>query len=407
VRYFEEACNELECDCGRYHPSPDEYVDRKRVNYYPKPDILARIRVLETDLAEGKLDLAAYKASLKNEVVANEKDKIRVFFVGQMEMTIIIRMYLSAPLYAMGTNPAEFECACGIDPHSPAWQTLEERLASFNSDANAAGDYSNFDNSLIELLLRASYNAVHGLCEYDDVFANAVCEGITNNMVAPVYIFLGVILRADGSGPSGNPLTTYINSLVNMLANRYAYYRHFPDAVVGFHAAIGLIVYGDDLRAAIPAHLVDSGYDNRAMQRYFREIGMTYGPTDKTSDYLPPTYPVEEVTFLQRTTEVKPSLDNALVGVLSTTSIHKIFVYHQSSTTNADRFQAFHGALLLYFYVQLDKEGGRERYEALRNICQRAMEARFERDGIDVDNACFPDYDQQLVVARSNHNLSC
>jgi hypothetical protein len=131
-----------------------------------------------------------------------------------------------------------------------------------------------------------------------------IMRGIATDICNPTYDYFGTLLRFAGSNPSGHPLTTVINSLVNSLYMRYVFYvimnrrwRSVLLKIPKFADVVSLITYGDD-----NAMSVKSGYDDfnhTSIASVLEECGIKYTMADKESESVP-YIPLERVSFLKR-----------------------------------------------------------------------------------------------------------
>jgi hypothetical protein len=101
--------------------------------------------------------------------------------------------------------------------------------------------------------------------------------------------------------PSGHPLTVYINSLYNLFAIRYCWWRANDNcfsALAEFDKYVYFIVYGDDSNGAVSA-VVREVFNEYTIQVYMAELGLTY--TSDTKDSFATNHrKIQNITFLKR-----------------------------------------------------------------------------------------------------------
>lgn len=397
LNFFELACVAGGCGdgaCARYHPTESDYlVPGRELNYYPGPELLAQIEELRTRLLADELDLAVFRAALKDEAVEMSKEKIRVFFVGMMSWNILIRQLYAPLLSIMKQDRLGSECAVGMDCLSADWEQLMEHLDGYNADQRLAGDYSNYDNSIHSRLIGRAYSVIENLGRVAawDSESLRLMNGIGKNMTNPVYIVLGMVIRADGTNPSGVAITTWVNSLVNSLVHRIAFYTKNPMDYVGpdddglhpFQRSVRLSTYGDDVLGAVrdvPGVLAITNHDVRdAAER----LGMVFGPIDKESAYFPPSYPVREVSFLKCTDTYVPQLKRR-VGMVAQASVRKCLTFERNADFEARRNTA--ESALRLFYVRALVEGREGGFSSMReqllSVLLPNVEDSIEREGL-------------------------
>jgi len=387
--FFQLACVAGGCGdgaCALYHPTEDDYlVPGRQLNYYPGPELLAQIEDLRTRLLSGEVDLAVFRAALKDESVDMSKEKIRVFFVGMMSWNILIRQLYAPLLSIMKQDRLGSECAVGMDCLSADWEQLMDHLDEYNASERLAGDYSNYDNSIHSRLIGRAYSVIEGLGRAAtwDRESLRLMSGIGRNMTNPIYIVLGMVVRADGTNPSGVAITTWINSLVNSLVHRIAYYTKNPvdfvspgdDGLYPFQRSIRLSTYGDDVLGAVRSVPGVVAITNHDVRDAADRLGMMFGPIDKGSAYFPPSYSVSEVSFLKCVDTYVPQLKRR-VGMVAQASVRKCLTFERNSDFEARRNTA--ESALRLFYVRALVEEREEGFGSMREQLLSALLPRVE-----------------------------
>jgi hypothetical protein len=368
LSYFEETCTVGGCgdgSCGKYHPTENEYVVPGRtVNYYPKAELLAQIEDLRVRLLAGETDLAVFRAALKDEAVDMSKEKMRVFFVGMMSWNLLIRQLYSPLFSLMKMDRLGSECAVGMDVLSSDWEELMNHLDAFNDKERLAGDFSNYDISIDGRLIGHSYSVTESLARVAswDSTSLSLMRAIGTNMMNPVYIVLGMVYRADGSNPSGVAITTWINSLVNSLIHRIAFYNKNPHVVVvigpdglfPFQRSVRLGTYGDDVLGAVRSVAGVRPITNFDVRDAAERLGMVFGPVNKGTAFFPEYYSVDDVSFLKCTDTYVGELGRR-VGMVAQASVRKCLTFEKTSEFEARRNTA-ESALRLFYVRALAEE---------------------------------------------------
>lgn len=409
--YMVRACNPGGCadpDCERFHPLDTDAITPGRDNWYPDPPLLREIEALRTALAEGKLDLAIFKASLKDEAVALGKTKVRAFYVGSAALSIVTRMYIGPALAALHGKP-EYECAVQLNVMSESWEKLQTRIEQHdiaNGNSNRlAGDYSNYDLSTHAELLRGFYEAILRISELAmwNAYDLRVLQGLADNLCNPVYILLGQVVRVKGSNPSGIACTTDANSGANCILHRYAFYAKNPGYVhmdksvssskTLFTDSVVLTTYGDDAFGSVALHGPSLPINNVDVAQAASLFGMTYGSLDKSGGEHPPYYPADKADFLK----CSSVLDEAVgfrIGRLPLSSIRKSLAFERVDTFES-KLSTMQSALQLYYphCVRGTREENVRKFDELRNVFREKLS---ELDGRPDTDSALPTFDDVL-----------
>jgi hypothetical protein len=232
------------------------------------------------------------KASMKDESVKFTKDKRRVFTGSNAIDTLLVRKYYLAVSALMQEHKELFECAVGVNVHSPEFTKLMDYVSHFGVDRIVAGDYKAFDGQMSQKFMLAAFRILidimtkSGNFDEEDV---QVLKGIATEISSPTVDYFGVLVRFTGSNPSGHPLTVVINSLVNSLYIRYAYYVIAKEdkwmRTPVFHTVCKLITYGDDNEMG-----VKRGYDqfnHTRISSVLAKSDIIYTMADKEAKSIP------------------------------------------------------------------------------------------------------------------------
>lgn len=246
--------------------------------------------------------------------------KTRVVFSCDVVNTLLIRKYFGtfASWYqdpqnrfknssAVGMNVADqFEC-----------RAYSEHLG--NGDPNAdvkAGDHSGYDKKLPPIAIEsvwAVYKEVMAplLSQEEMLIARHVFLSFTK----PFIQFRDCIIEWDNSNPSGNPITTILNTICNNIILRYGVARSlgattFRDAKkllidIYHRKAVTYMCYGDDNVWKVDTVLIKKyGVANitySMMDSALSEMGMKYTDEMKNDTFDEARRTVFDVSFLKRT----------------------------------------------------------------------------------------------------------
>lgn len=251
----------------------------------------------------GKRTPALYVDTLKDEKRPFSKTRVgktRVFTVGELDHTVAIRKYFGGFIAHCIRNKIHNEIAIGIDPNSPDWNVLANFL---HFPKLVAGDYGNFDGTLLLEVLMEVFELI------DDFYGN---DGnrmtryvLFKEIVNSLHIVEGRVYGWTHSQTSGNPMTTLINCLFNMLAVRMAYIQTGHD-IAKFREYVKLSVFGDDNILGI-CDIIAETFNQHTMTEAMATFGLEYTSETKTGN--PPKYrKLTEVSFLKRSFVWHPRL---------------------------------------------------------------------------------------------------
>jgi hypothetical protein len=253
-------------------------------------------------------------AHLKDEAVTFAKAKVgktRVFTGAPMDWSIVNRMYYLSLIRLIQNNKFAFETGVGTVAQSKEWHGILNYLMDnktfsdtqytneFLLDRFIAGDYKAFDKRMSPIFILKAFEILIDICiisgNYTDVEIK-ILWGLAYDTAFPTVDFNGDLVQFYGSNPSGHPLTVIINSLVNSLYIRYAYYNLNPrKELKSFKRNIRLITYGDD--NVMTSKL--NWFNHTAISDCLSIIGVTYTMADKEAISRPFIH-LSEVSFLKR-----------------------------------------------------------------------------------------------------------
>lgn len=279
--------------------TPEGVTDDYR---YDHPDLKAAVQQRVEKAKQGIRIPAIYTATLKDERRPIEKvdaGKTRVFTAAPQDYVIPVRQYFLDFVAAVQRNRVLNEVAVGID-HNVEWGQLYQWLQAYG-DCNIAGDFSNFDGSLLSEVLWKILDIINEW--YDDGEENQLVRRILFEDIVNSFVYCkGYIIQWTHSQPSGNPLTVIINSLFQMVVFRYVYIQlkcanHLPK-VCDFRRNVRMVVYGDDGVLSVREHVV-TWFNQTSITKAFAQIGLTYTDEAKTG-VLYQHRSLLDVTFLKR-----------------------------------------------------------------------------------------------------------
>lgn len=254
--------------------------------------ILKEVDRLEEQLLKGERVNLVFKGALKDEATKLTKDKVRVFAGCNIAATFIIRKYFLTISSLMQKKKNLFECAVGINPCSPEWTEMMTHVYRFGIERIIAGDYKSFDGRMAARFMLGAFKILITIAEKsgnydgDDLMA---MKGLAAEISSPTYDYFGTLVQFFGSNPSGHPLTVVINSIVNSLYMRYAYYEIAKTtwwmSTPRFDKVVSLMTYGDDNIMSVKKGY--DAYNHTSIAAVFAASGITYTMADKEAKSVP------------------------------------------------------------------------------------------------------------------------
>jgi hypothetical protein len=365
------------------------------------PSILEEVARYEQMLLNGESINAVFKASLKDEPTKVGKDKVRVFAAANFPFVFLVRKYFLTVAALVQRNKETSECAVGTVVQSPEWTQLYEHIGKFGWDRAIAGDYAKFDARMsvhfmlmaFKLLIKVAEKS--GNYDEDDL---KIMRGIASEISYPTYDYFGTLLQFMGSNPSGHPLTVVINSVVNSLYMRYAYYAIAKEngwwRTPIFSKVVALMTYGDDNIMTVKEGYDD--YNHTAIAAQFAKVGIKYTMAEKDAESVPFIH-LSEASFLKHFAVWDPEL-KLYRSPVEETSIAKMLHSHLRSkvlTKEQSGAEAIQNVALKYF------EFGREVYT--ERVAQ--LEKVAHESGIQGLVGPIMSYDDRLAWYREKFDL--
>ena len=192
-------------------------------------------------------------------------------------------------------------------------------------------------------LLRAAFKVMNDVSEalsetnglaIDRAFLDRLAEDLSN----PVVLFFGHVFHMTGFNPSGNAITSILNSIANdlILRSAYLYHKGFSLPEQMSSGAIDQLLenvygayYGDDCIISTR----DETFDFHRYQEICAMFGITITPASKDGD----TYSFrsqDEVTFLKRRFKPHPVFDDIMLAPISRDTISKMLCVGMRSSVD-------------------------------------------------------------------------
>nr|APG78052.1 hypothetical protein 1 [Wenzhou shrimp virus 7] len=270
------------------------------------PDLKEHVDKIVSKAKSGIVDveLGIFSATMKDERRPLEKvrqKKTRVFAASNQGLALAQRRYFLAFMEHVMKNRIDNEIGLGVNVYSYDWTRIVDKLRKVGSKV-IAGDFSNFDGSLNSQILSRVAEIVTDW--YDDEQENGLTRHtLVEYLFNASWLINGQVFQLNHSQPSGNPLTTLINCMYNMIIFRYVYLlarrsQGLSLTLSNFCLHVSSVFYGDDSLCCV-SDKVCEWFNQHTITHFMSVTGHDY--TDETKSGTPPPYrSLSEVTFLKR-----------------------------------------------------------------------------------------------------------
>lgn len=292
--------------------------------YHPLPELLLAIEDLEASYLLGNRANVIFQGSLKDEPIKMKKrisGETRIFTACPVSFTIVVRKQYLNITKAIRMNNFITECAVGMNCYSDVWGELKDYLCAFGEDKIIAGDYKSYDKKMPANVILAAFRVLITWMKLFSKLSYAdeqICIGIATDIAFPIVNMNGDLFQFFGSNPSGQPLTVIINSIVNSLYMRVAYFDIIGE-VHTFRKCVRLMVLGDD-------NIMGSNnpsFNHTTIVAALHKRGVKYTMADKESESVP-FIKIYDTDFLKRTftqNEVRIVAPLAISSILKSLSM--------------------------------------------------------------------------------------
>jgi hypothetical protein len=183
-------------------------------------------------------------------------------------------------------------------------------------------DFGNFDTNL-----RADFMEVAGQIVIDTICSirqseddRLVMDVLWSEIIETFHLSYDMVHLTHHGNPSGNPLTTVVNCIVNLLYHWYAYIRISGNTGwAHFAKDVYPCTFGDDI--VFSTDVADTQYSFNNVQAIMAELGQVYTAGDKSTTSRMKT--IDEIQFLKR--HFRKVSNTCYLAPLDTESIEQQF----------------------------------------------------------------------------------
>jgi hypothetical protein len=288
-----------------------------------KYPLTARLERLRACAEKGeRSNLVVKTCSKANELLPVSKKKCRPFQAMGMDALVLSRQLMAPLVRYFGRNKFQTECMLGINLKSDEAGQFREFMTTFNEDMCIAGDFKAYDRNMSAQITSAVAEImILILKEFGYTESQIkVVNGLLTEIVYPHMNFYGQLFTLANSNPSGQPLTTHMNSIANSLYTRIMFFELCPGEG-SFRNCVKLATYGDDNAMNVADRLRGKFTHTLMSEVYAKKYGMTYTMDKKDAESTPYQH-FDEIGFLKQRIVYNADY-KAFVPLLDETSIKK------------------------------------------------------------------------------------
>lgn len=310
-----------------------------------------------------------YMDILKDETLPLAKveiGKTRMISACDLPMSVIYRQYYGAVCNDLVVSRLLNGMAIGINPYSQEWEFLT-RLLKAKGDKVVAGDFGSYDNSQTCQLIQAVMWIMSKLTNLTSENDLTVMKCLSVTLSQPYHVSGSKIYELDHGMPSGNPMTSIMNSVFGLVVFRLCWgelmqasFYSYAGCIRAFSTHVKLVMYGDDNLLNISDEVIDR-FNQTTMMSTFPRFGLTYTSDEKTDANPPPFRNITQVTFLKRSFIYNDVLGRHACG-LDIPTIYNMLHYTKKGGSsdsitvdncyNAVREASLHGKIFFEYTVR-------------------------------------------------------
>nr|ASU55991.1 polyprotein [Dioscorea mosaic associated virus] len=278
-----------------------EEINGKRI---PKGNWEPDIEEIEKAATAGNLEIYTM-ACAKDEKTSKKKiyetPKTRIFEILPFTFNLVIRKYFLFWMQWMMKNHLNLPCKVGLNVFGFGWDEMKFKHGAYSH--HFCGDYSGFDSNtnvaMLDMIADMISDFARDGARNRLIRRNLMHAAVTRRMIVGRNIY-----KIVGGTPSGFALTVMVNSIVNELYLKMAWFnlskRHFPEISrdADLNHNVHISTYGDDNVVSFSAQ-VSPWYNLVTVSEYLKAFGVRLTDGKKTGNIIP-HMPFCDIDFLKR-----------------------------------------------------------------------------------------------------------
>jgi hypothetical protein len=257
-----------------------------------------RLKLAKNGFRYDSMSIANLKDE-RREISKIKAGKTRHFSLFPTDYVILCKRFMQEFIVAWYGSYLKTFVAVGMDPYSVDSNILMEELEKV-SDVGFDGDFKTFDGKIapeffeeLNLLMERFYKN-----EPNHEENMRIRRVLVNEAVHTIELARNTLYAKHNGDPSGFPLTTLFNCIVNYYYMSYCYLKTVPSkyrSMKHFHELVKLFVFGDDNIAAVSREIIP----------YFNLVSVSETLAQYDIEYVPnaggftAVRPVMDLTFLK------------------------------------------------------------------------------------------------------------
>lgn len=271
---------------------------------------------LKENCLKGKICDVICADTMKDErrpIAKVNEGKTRMFSACPMHYVVLFRQYFVGYAAFLMHNRNANGIAVGTNVYSTDWDQIVREISKKGPKV-LAGDFSNFDGSLLSQVLWSVYNIIEEFYkQYDNNYTlddRNIRYSLWVHLVNSIHVHKDNLYQWTHSQPSGNPFTVIINSIYNQLVMVIGYLIVIRDSdlepldknslmnTMSFDKHVSMVVYGDDNLLNISSDISDL-FNQQTLTIALKSIGHDYTEENKDKE-IHKFRTINEVSFLKR-----------------------------------------------------------------------------------------------------------
>lgn len=275
-------------------------------------DLVEKVAQDYEDLGNGIVPNWTWKMANKDETRSRKKinaQATRSVACSPIDATIASKRSFGAfvDMFHHAHKNPDFFSAVGMNVHSSDWDELIRHFKA-NSEFGFDGDYSDFESILTPQLASAVFEVIDSWYdEDDDPAARTRRFTVFYAYIHSIRLVGRTAFRVHSQNPSGNWLTTIINTILLAILSRVGWLGvasiHQPEAanLVVYNNRIAEIFYGDDNAFSVRNA---PWFNCETLRAFFAQFNINYTSADKNDESIGKHKRVEDIEFLKQQTAV-------------------------------------------------------------------------------------------------------